>query len=169
MLVPEEPKQRPTARKPFFAGRYRIVPVADFKIRARVLGKQLYPREEDADLLPMDLFLGWGRMSDTSVIEQFRLSQSLRHAFVYFDGEPPIPFQEVTRLVSNSHIAADGLNVRRDLDDIKVGEIVTLEGWLINATRTDGYRIASSTVRTDWQGGACEVIWVNSVQRGTVP
>lgn len=162
-LVPEEPIQKPTSRRPFFSGRYRITPVADFKIRARILSKQPYPNEEDADLLPMDLLLGWGRMSDTAIIEQFRLSQSLRHGFVYFDGEPAIPFQEVTRQISNAHIAPNDPMISDLLKVVKVGEIVTLEGWLINATRADGYRQASSTVRTDWQGGACEIIWVNRV------
>jgi hypothetical protein len=40
---------------------YRVQPVAEFAVEARVLSTETCPAGREADLSPLDLALGWGR------------------------------------------------------------------------------------------------------------
>jgi len=40
---------------------------------------------------------------------------------------------------------------------------VTLRGWLIDVDAADGWHWRTSRTREDTGGGACEIIWVESV------
>jgi len=47
---------------------FQFTPVAYFELEARVLSKRLYRYDAAAAISPVDLALGWGRMSDTAVV-----------------------------------------------------------------------------------------------------
>lgn len=51
------------------------------------------------------------------------------------------------------------------LDAIRKGDNVRIDGWLIKASATDGWRWRSSTTRDDTGGGACEVIYACSISK----
>ena len=53
--------------------------------------------------------------------------------------------------------------IARQLDDARVGGIVTLSGKLIEVTGKEGWQWRSSLTRDDTGNGACELIWVESV------
>ena len=57
---------------------YRITPLAEFQIRAKVLSRESYFSGREADLSPLDLALGWGRMSDEDILAGIEISQSGR-------------------------------------------------------------------------------------------
>lgn len=163
MLVPEEPFQSETIAKPFYSGRYRITPLQNFKIRARVLGVEPYAHEDDTDLMPFDFALGWGPMSDTKTLDQFRISQNVRHVFVNPKTQDALPFEVFRSKIANIHICPDREWIHDELAAVKPNTIIQLKGWLIRAEREDGYRAVSSTSRDDWKGGACEILWVRKV------
>lgn len=163
MLVPEEPRQTETTAKPFFSGRYRITPLQNFRIRARVLGVEHYRNEDDTDLMPLDFALGWGPMSDTKNLEQFRISQNVRHVFVTPKSPDTLPFEVYRSKIANVHICPDREWIHDELAQVKPNTLIELKGWLIRAERNDGYRVVSSTTRDDWKGGACEILWVRKV------
>ena len=50
------------------------------------------------------------------------------------------------------------------LTDIENEDIVTIEGYLVQASATDGWRWKSSLSRKDSGNGACELVWVESVK-----
>ena len=51
------------------------------------------------------------------------------------------------------------------LHEIRNGDIIELSGSLVNvASNTDGWRWNSSQTRNDTGKGACELIWVKSLQ-----
>ena len=87
VLVPEFPEQEPTSKEPFWIGEDRVVPLKKFKLRARVLHRMNYDNDPMAKFCPTDLALGWGLMSDTKVLSQFRISQDVRHSFIYWEQE----------------------------------------------------------------------------------
>ncbi|MBL8047121.1 MAG: hypothetical protein JNJ45_00415 [Chthonomonas sp.] len=165
MLVPEEPRQTATIAKPFFSGRYRITPLFNYRIRARVLSVKPYPREDDSDLMPIDLALGWGPMSNSKVIRDFRISQDVRHVFVSPLNQDALPYEVVGSKLANVHCCPDREWIADELAAIQPNTIVTLEGWLIRATRNDGFQVTSSISRDDNKGGACEILWVRKVTR----
>ena len=79
VLAPEAPVQTDADdTEPFGHNGYRIRPLADFTIKARVLGREDYRFDREAELAPIDLALGWGPMSDETVLDELDISQSGR-------------------------------------------------------------------------------------------
>ncbi len=161
IIAPEIPLQQPVdASAPSLRKKdIAITPLATFSITARVLSRADYRWDAPAAISPTDLALGWGRMSDTSVLDKIDISQSGR--FYYWRvHEFPIPEREIIESSANMHlIPADG-SVARAIDHVKQGDVVTFEGYLIEARWPDGGTWRSSLTRSDTGAGACEVVWV---------
>ena len=135
---------------------------AHFDITARVLSRQDYSWGKDADLVPMDLALGWGRMSDSTVLASIDISQSGRFYSWHVD-EFPIPRREIETSSANMHMIPADAGVKRQLEKIRAGQVIHLEGFLVNASRPGGWHWNTSMTRNDTGGGACELIYVESV------
>ena len=71
VLAPDIPEQRdlPSATPLVHAG-YTLTPRAEIRVTARVLAGERYRFSRAADLMPRDLALGWGVMSDSAVLDQ---------------------------------------------------------------------------------------------------
>jgi hypothetical protein len=159
-----EPDQTRTRQAEFSLHGYTIKPLAHFKVRARVLSREDYRADKEADLSPTDLALGWGRMSDSAVYGQLHISQSGRFYFWRYDNEPPIPTDEIVRSSANMHLIPANSAVRGTLAKVRPGQVVRFEGELIEATEPGGWRWRSSLTREDSGAGACEVIWVETLE-----
>ncbi|VAX15145.1 hypothetical protein MNBD_IGNAVI01-798, partial [hydrothermal vent metagenome] len=77
----------------------------------------------------------------------------------------PIPRKEIETSSANMHIIPANEQVENELDDILVGEIILLDGYLVKITTDDGFRWQSSLSRNDTGGGACEVVRVKKLLR----
>lgn len=156
-----EPSQGGTIRH----GAFELVPLADFSLEARVLSREDYRLGRESDLSPTDLALGWGAMSDSAVLDRLDLSQSARFFRYRWQGEPPIPEAELTRSASNMHMIPADARVARALARVRKGDIVAIDGVLVEARADDGWRWRSSLSREDSGGGACELVYVRSLVR----
>ena len=135
---------------------------AHFDITARVLSRKDYSWGDDADLVPVDLALGWGRMSDSSVLANIEISQSGR--FYYWHVKTfPIPQREIETSSANMHMIPADPGVKRQLDEVRTGQVIRLEGFLVDASRPGGWYWKTSMTRNDTGAGACELIFVESV------
>ena len=76
---------------------------------------------------------------------------------------PPIPTDEIVRSSANMHLIPASDAVRTALARVRTGQIVRFEGELIEATEPSGWRWRSSLTREDSGAGACEVVWVESL------
>lgn len=162
-VAPNEPVQTPVDKAPLISrDDYLIEPVARFEVEARVLGTERYRMGREADLSPMDLALGWGPMSDQSVLDHFRITQFRRYYYWQTD-RMPIPRGDVVRHSSNMHLIPADDEVRENLLRVRNGEIVRFEGYLVRIRASDGWRWNTSTSRTDTGNGACELIWVEQL------
>jgi hypothetical protein len=140
-------------------GGYVITPLADFQVQAKVLGRKNYSWGRESDLSPVDLALGWGRMSDESVLRHFDISQSGR--WYYWRTERlVIPRNEVQISSANMHMIPASDEIADRLDEVKEGEIVRFRGKLVKVESGDGWRWISSTTRDDRGNGSCEIVWV---------
>jgi hypothetical protein len=141
---------------------HAIKPLAKYEITARVLAKQRYRFDRGARLVPVDVAVGWGRMSDMAVLKQLNLSQDNRflnwRADVY-----PLEYDEMNRSAANMHLIAANKNIEKQINRFRPGQIVTLRGFLVEAVSIDGSVWRSSLSREDKGGGACELMWVESV------
>lgn len=166
VLTAQQDPQQTDTREPAFEHRgYKIQPLAEFSIKSRVLSVENYASGREADLSPIDLAMGWGRMSDTAVISQLHISQGNRFYFWRYDNQPPIPTGEIISHSANMHMIPASPEIEKVLKAVKPGEVVTLSGYLVEATANDGWRWRSSLTREDSGAGACEVIWVKEIAR----
>ncbi len=164
VLVSEQPVQgvAPAVTLPDTEG-WKLKPVANYRLRGRVLGTKRYRSGFGSELVPVDVAVGWGRMSDQAVLDQFKLSMSNRFFFYQWDEQPAIPEGEIMRSASNNHVIAANSDVRKAISSLVPGHIVTMSGLLVNAIGPDGGVWNSSTRRDDTGNGACEVFYVQEV------
>lgn len=142
-----------------------LTPLAGFSIDARVLSRRDYGSDRESGLAPLDLALGWGPMREDHVIQRLGITQAGRWYRWRYQGEPPIPTRDIVRSSANMHMIPSGAGVAAALEDVGQGDRVRIDGWLVEARGTDGWRWRSSTSRTDTGGGACEVVYVCAVTR----
>lgn len=142
---------------------YTIRPVAEFRIKALVLSTKHYFWRSDSAVSEVDLALGWGPMSNDAVLSELQIWQRGRWYYYRWHGQPPIPPQEIRSHSTNMHTVPASEEIRRQLRNIRAGQVVYLEGALVNISREDGWHWKSSTSRTDTGNGACELMWVEQV------
>jgi hypothetical protein len=142
---------------------YRITALAEFELQARVLAREDYRFDAGADLSPVDLALGWGRMSDESVLEHIKIAQGGRFYFWYVNRFP-IPRREIETHSANMHLIPGDETVAYRLKQIREGEVVAVRGYLVSVQGQNGFTWRSSLSRGDTGNGACELIWVEDLR-----
>ena len=163
-IAPDDPRQTGVeAAQVTTLGRWRLTPRARYDITARILGREDYHFDGLSDLIPEDLALGWGPMSDNRVLQAFEITQGAR----FYSWRPkrvlPIPQQAVIEHSANTHVIPADAVVARQLKRLRVGQVVHLNGYLVNGVRDDGAYITTSLTRSDTGPGACEVMLVEEV------
>lgn len=163
-IAPDEPRQTDLESAPVTTlGHWRLTARARYDITARILGREDYHFDALADLVPEDLALGWGPMSDNRVLQALEITQAARF-YSWRPKQPlPIPRQAVTEHSANTHVIPADAVVARQLRRLRVGQVVHLTGYLVNGVREDGVYINTSLTRSDSGPGACEVMLVEEV------
>ena len=165
MVAPDEPRQSESGNPAVIRrGRWLLTPRADYDITARILSREDYRFDALADLIPEDLALGWGPMSDNRLLAAFDIEQSARFYTWRPHGALPVPRQTVISHSANTHLIPADEGIRAQLARLRVGEVVHLSGPLVDGKRDDGAWIRTSLTRQDSGAGACEVLLVSNVE-----
>lgn len=64
---------------------------------------------------------------------------------------------------ANMHLIAANSDVAAVIADARVGQILSLEGLLVDVRRPDGGGMRTSLTRDDTGAGACEIVWVERI------
>jgi hypothetical protein len=163
VLVTEQPLQIVQQPTRFMIDDYHITRRARFQIRARVLSTEPYYTSRTADLSPLDLALGWGVMSDQAVIDRIAISQGGRWYHTRYDLPAPVPEAQIVASSSNMHMIPARKDIGRSLKKLRVGDIITLTGYLVDVDHDSGWQWRTSMSRTDSGDGACEIVFVESL------
>lgn len=167
VLVPAPPVQE--SEPPRELGEidgFHLTAFARYTLRGRVLGWKRYHSGIQSRLVPVDVATGWGRMSDQAVLDRFVLTMGNRFFFYEWRGQPPLPRDEIMRSAANNHVVAGSDAVAKAVNRLRVGELVEMRGWLVDAVGPDGFRWSSSRRRDDTGNGACELFFVETVKSG---
>jgi hypothetical protein len=161
VLVADAPLQQPldVPVAALSKGDVALKPLARFSLSARVLARADYHWDDLSRLVPVDLALGWGRMSDSAVLDQVNVSQSGRFYF-WRVREFPIPEHEIIDSSANMHLIPADSGIERAIERSRVGDVVSFDGYLVEADWPGGRKLVSSLTRNDSGAGACEVVWV---------
>ena len=117
-------------------------------------------------IAPVDLGVGWGPMSDTRVIDQLEFSQMGR--FLYWRPRNsdafPVPRDMLVTHAAQMHLVPASDALERRLKKLRPGQLVTISGYLVDVRDANGFRWNTSMTRTDTGDGACEIVWVESLE-----
>ena len=163
VLAPDEPWQHQLQRLQWREmNGYRIEARADFDIRARVLATERYWFDYGAALSPIDLVLGWGAMSDSTVLSEINIAQGGR--FYRWSTHSHAVLRRVIETQSaNMHMIPASADIARQLKSVRVGNMVHIKGSLVDVTSNNGFRWRTSLTREDTGGGACEIVLIESI------
>lgn len=162
VLISEEPHQELTnGTRTWKMGKYKVTALADYEIRARVLHTESYWLDRGADLSPIDLAVAWGQMSDQSIVDQLEFWQGQRW-YRYWPRKSAMPLSadEMNAHSANMHIIPANDELKHKLRSIRAGNLVDLDGYLVQVDGPDGFTWRSSLSRTDTGAGACELFRV---------
>jgi hypothetical protein len=165
ILVASDPEQTAviSSEKPFDYRAFHLRPLAHFALDARVLHRKTYQYDRQAQLVPLDLALGWGPMSDQRVLNQVKITQSMRFYWFEYKMPPPIPKEEIISHSTNVHIIPSTSAIASRCKSLRTGSLVHLSGELVEATGPGIGTWRSSLSRTDTGNGACELMWVTDM------
>ncbi len=166
VLIAKDPQQGEIVEdvSPLRVGDWVLQPLATYLVQARVLGIKGYSSDGTSEIAPYDLLLGWGPMSDSAIVDDMTFDQRGRFGYWGLGRDCPISESEVNHHVANTHPIPANDQVRRQIASLKVGSLVRLRGYLVEARNPQGgapWR--SSLTRTDLGDGACEIIYVESI------
>ena len=132
VLAADDPQQTnlPTGDK-VQVGRWTLTVRADYRITARILARERYHFDALADLVPEDLALGWGPMSDNRILRAIDISQSNRFYYWRAQQSSPLPRDSIITHSANTHVIPQNKMIARQLSRLRPGQVVTLSGELV--------------------------------------
>ncbi len=140
---------------------FTMFPVASYELDGRVLSRCLYS-DDQSDVSPVDLAMGWGPMSRDSWAEKVSVSQGGR--FYEWTYEDRSLDKKIIQSSANVHIIPATPELKQFLCSVLPGQYLSLKGSLVFVYGEDGWRWISSMSRNDSGDGACELFYVESVQ-----
>lgn len=165
-MVRDEPVQvmLPDASEKVWKNGWNLKPLAQYTLKARALGLRRYQGDATASLAPYDLAVGWGCMSDETVLERLEISQDNRYFHWRYWGAPPIPDNEINAHSANIHLIPADDRVAQSIASLRVGSLLQMSGWLVEAAHPGSEKPwRSSLTREDEGEGACEIYYVRSL------
>jgi hypothetical protein len=167
VLASAAPRQQDLDPPPGFDARgYRFVQRARYDITARVLRKEIYRVDGGAALAPVDVAVGWGPLSDTRLIDQLEFSQMGRFFYWKPKDVATFPLSPATLLAHGAQMHL--IPSTRDLDGrirkLRPGQIATIGGYLVDVRGPGGFTWNTSLTREDTGDGACEIVWVETLE-----
>ena len=155
----------PAGLSAFTFGGARVSPLAGFSLQARVLSREDYSLGPESRFSPTDLALGWGPMSQPGLAERLQVSQGGRwYRYRWGAGGPPLPPKLIAVNSANMHMVPADAAVARQLDAVRAGDEIQLQGWLIRIDDPSGWHWVSSMTRGDQGDGACELVLVCAIE-----
>jgi hypothetical protein len=155
-----------------------LLPVAEFETRGRVLNVERFkPYQSLANWVPglrpstHDIGLGFGPMTDSENVDRFRFSHEgasngLRALFARpRDAMTQQEFERLAPYITNIHVIPATPAVYDQLRRVRIGELLTLRGKLVNVRDAQGRTASTSLTAGDRD---CEILWLEDLQRATL-
>lgn len=138
--------------------------VAGYEIEAVVLSTHSYRFARFGRAVPLDLALGWGPMSRPEVLRELDIAQRYRWYIYSWNDPPPISEEAMREHSANVHIVPADRSVYRQVLRLDPGDRVRMTGRLVNVSNDSG-EMRTSRSRSDRAGGACEIMYVETVEQ----
>jgi hypothetical protein len=164
-----EPLQTETERPAFSLdrrqGKVIVQPRAAFDIAAVVARAEPYSFDSGAFLSPVDLVMTWGRLPEEPYRSRVSYDQWTRYYF-WHTHDASLDLDYIASHSANMHLIPATRNLARALHHVGHGDRVRIRGLLVDVQVDNGFAWHTSMSRLDTGPGACELIWVEELQRG---
>ena len=140
----------------------RIEKVEPYELETLVLSTKRY-WDKDADLVPVDLALAWGPLTDPQRAKKILVRQSNRFFYWNLPPNQPISAGEVISNTANVHMVSLNAEQTKTLKSIKKGDLIHLQGSLVNI-HLESRTWKTSRSRTDTGDGACEIFLTEEIK-----
>ena len=145
---------------------YTFTPFSEYEVEARVISIKRYYFDEQARLSNSDFILGWGKMSDESVLNEIDISQKDR-GYEWESDSMPISKEEITNSSVNMHLIPENGLIANKIKEVRIGDIVHIKGYLVNVHSAAGWNWNSSRSGSsiyDMGGGDDKIYYVKSIR-----
>ena len=141
--------------------------LAKYRIEALVISTERYWIDGEAELSPVDFAVGWGPLSDAAIVDQLNFAQGHRWFWFRSRWNKPLPLPEeaVSAHSANMHMIPADVGVEKELKSVDPGDVVAINGYLVEASGPNQFKWRSSLSRTDTGAGACELMSVEEIRR----
>lgn len=128
----------------------------------RILSTKKYQDDEQAKFSPIDYAVSWGLFAHPYFARQINVRQYDRFLNWKMKTLPVAP-EQAMQMVSNMHIIPASPDIAKQIQQVKRGDLVRLQGELVEVKdRNLVWR--SSLTNTDVGDGGCELFRVHSIQ-----
>lgn len=150
-----------------------LLPVARFETRGRILHLERFSVGRSlSNWLPglrsstHDIGLGYGPMTDSANVELFTYAHDGARGGRWLMWQPRGDAgsrlaPQLAPHITNVHAIPAGAQVEAQIRRLRIGELVTLRGLLVNVQYPGGAVATTSTTPGDRE---CEIVWVTEVQ-----
>jgi len=159
----------PTIPILFPEGEAQLTLLAEYRIAARICGKQGYSTPWASYVAPYDLCLAWGKLASDEIKGKVEFLQDTRWYTFRVEKHAPVDIAYVSSHSANTHVIHANDNLLKAVSRLNVGDIVEMNGYLVNVEgKYKGGKIwwRTSTRRDDTGGGSCEVFYLTSLRLG---
>lgn len=141
---------------------FTLKPKAGITLEARILSIKNYYFDKYADLTDTDIVFGWGPMSDERHLNKIMVRQSDR-SFYWEMANPPIKRDKMWKNAANMHLIGSTQAIREKISSLRQGQIVKIEGSLVDAISSNGWKLKTSLSRNDIGDKSSELVWIKSL------
>ena len=170
----KEPLQKPTFEKPFqtqVSGHsYQIEPVYDYEVWGLVVSNHDSNSWKDSvheawnDYInTKDICIIWGQNLKNASLSELKFRNGSWTCYVTTNSSQAWQ-QFNTTQISNNHVIPANAEIKKLMARSSVGDEIRMRGQLVNYRINNGPSRNSSTVRTDTDNGACEIIYVKEFE-----
>jgi hypothetical protein len=169
ILIGSEPIMAPVRNpRPWKAGNKEIYPLVRFRVQGRVLCSERYSRDFLSDVSPIDIGLGWGPMSDQSVLDKLEFVQANRKlSYELADQEhPPASYGTLWQYMKNVHTLPADAGIGKKVCSVRTGDLIELGGYLVGIKANGQWTAISSLKKeTGLDHTTCLIFWVTDFKR----
>ncbi|MGA2403325.1 MAG: hypothetical protein ABSG91_16740 [Syntrophobacteraceae bacterium] len=169
ILIKSEPQMLQISDpKPWEVGKKVIFPLVEFWLQGRVLCSERYDDDALADICPIDIGLGWGPMSDQSIIDQLDFVQSGRKLeYSLADPEhPPSSYGTLWEYVKNVHTIPADEDIKKKVCSVRTGDLIELRGYLVGIRENGQWtQVSSLKKEVGVDHTTCLIFWVTHFKK----
>lgn len=147
-----------------------IIPLADYNITGIVISTKRYFFDSVSSISPIDIAVGWKKMSVADVIKELKFNHR-RRCLIYAPKQKnhwPILLNEIKTSLSNNHCIPANEQIRKKLLKIRKYDLVAIKGKLVSVEKEGMAPWTSSLSRDDGPGWGklvgCEIIYVTEIE-----